>query len=56
MRRSRGPCHCKVILSDDARSRADWFPREFEILSDLRLEQLKRLHDPQREAAYSRRP
>jgi hypothetical protein len=40
---------CRVILGDDARSRADWFPREFEVISGVRLEQLKRLHGPQEE-------
>jgi hypothetical protein len=40
---------CRVILSDEAKSRADWFPREFEIISGVRLEQLKRLHGPQEE-------
>jgi hypothetical protein len=41
------PYGCRIILGDDARSRADWFAREFEIVSGVRLEQLKRLHGPQ---------
>jgi len=54
MLRGLKPYGCQVILGDDARSRADWFAREFEVLSGVRLEQLKRQHGPQDEPAGSR--